>query len=162
VSAEVVGALLVLGRGPGKDFLGFQIRGDVDEVAALPDLPHARQIRLAIRRSRSGRGQVGFAVWRSRHARRGRLRPLSMDRRGREEDGGEQSKGEKRGAGHVDTSRGPTLARFALSRTGRSTTVSYGSRDLERPHRDGAGLVLLNVDKAGRRTRNQSSVIPLT
>src|SRR5262245_44184587 len=66
VPPKILGALLVHSCGPRQDLVWLEVRGDIDEIARLPDPPDAGQVRLAIRRSRSWRVEFGFAVRRPR------------------------------------------------------------------------------------------------
>src|SRR5216117_2696319 len=45
--------------GPRLNVLGFEILSDVEAVERAGASPYARQVRLAVRSTRNGRGQVG-------------------------------------------------------------------------------------------------------
>ena len=51
---------------PGLNVLRFQIRGDVSAVIPRIHAPESAQVRLALRRTRYGCGEIGFSVRRAR------------------------------------------------------------------------------------------------
>ena len=75
VVSKTIRASFVKGRRPRLHVLRLEIRYSVEQIV-LVDPPNAGKIRLAIRGSRSGGGEVGLAVGCSGHSRSWATRPL--------------------------------------------------------------------------------------